>query len=395
MVGLHDASLEPAAQQEAAATVADALKSDGRLRPLSPQELARALAGRERAVLTDAVVGPGRRLLEDGRIFHDQAQPEEAVPVLESAIVELESAMTVVDTSRDLWEALLYLGASHLALDDEPSARASWRAAVALNPDRQPDASKVPPSVVAAYRAAKAAAYEDRGGLRVRAPGARAISLNGREVGTDALQREDLVAGRHHVRALGEGALAAYSVVEVQPGQIAEVSLDLGPAPLGVPATSPFAQARQTTELYRALGVYTGTDLLLVAGGADGVGSAQLYAPSADAFSERVSFSYSGRLDRGLVGALPRVMESIDSTGRLDPSKVGPTAAPLDPSSNQYLAALLLDPVKPEPGEGKSRRRWTYVVAGAAGTLVVGGVISAFALSQGGDRGKIIVGPVP
>lgn len=395
VVGLHDASLEPAAQREAAQGIAEQLRADGRLQPLSLEEVARALAGREQAVLAEAVAGPGRRLLEDGRTFHDQAQPEEAILVLESAVVELEASMQVVDTSRDLWRALLYLGASHFALEDLQAAEQAWRRAVALIPERQPDASKVPPGVVSAYREAQRSARQEVGELKVNARGADSLRLNGREIGKDSTRLEGVVAGRHHLYARGSGALAAYATVEVAPGETSEIILDLEPARLGVPGRSPIAQARQTTELYRALGVPLSVDLVLIGGSTDQQGELQLYAPAADTFSERVSFSIEPEGRDGLAQALPRLLGRLDANGRLSAGAGVPFAAPLDPSSNRLLTSLLLDPKAPEMPPAAKRKRWPFVAAGAVGAIVVGGVISAVAFSRGGDRGKIIVGPVP
>ena len=75
-----------------------------------------------------------------------------------------------------------------------------------------------------------------------------------------------------------------------------------------------------------------------------------------------------------------------------------PAAAPVDPSTNALLAALLLDPQPVgAPSRSGSGVKWWQLAAGGAGAVVVGGGITALAIFGGGDGndGTIIVGPVP
>jgi hypothetical protein len=392
VVGVHDAALDRAGQERAATAITDAIAADRRARALPPSDVARAIAGRESAVLSESVVGPAKRLLEDGRILHDQAQPEEAAPVLERAVAELREAMQIADASRELWEALLYLGASRLATGESKAADAAWEAAAALNPVRQPDPARLPPTVVERYRAIQERVAARKATIVVRATGATEITIDGRSA--DA-RGESLPAGAHHVRAAGPEGRSAHRLVTAAPGATETVDLTLGPPRLAVPASTSFALGRQTSELYRALGSASGADLVLVAGGADGRASAQLYSRAADRFGAPVEFAYEGALDDELIAALPAVLATMTEDGAVAPAGSTTTAASLDPSANALLAQLLRAPAPPAPIVTRSGKRWIYVAAGAAGAAVLGGGIAAAALTSDGDRGTIIVGPVP
>ena len=373
-----------------------AIESDGRASASSADDVARTIAGRELAVLADAVASPGRRLLEDGRILHDQAQPDEAVPVLEQAVTELGQAMTIVDVSRDLWDALLYLGAAHLALGDEEAASRAWAEAAVLTPERQPDSARLPPTVTGRFAAIQTEVAETTGALDIRATDATSLTVDGREIGQDTAQISALPAGKHHIRARGADGRAAYQLVEVAPGRTSKVELALGPPQLGVAAATDFARGRQTADLYRGLAVAGGLDLVLVAGGREGKGFAQLFSPTADRFSAPIQVGYIGALDDELVEIVPELLGALDAEGRLTVAGSGSTAAPLDPSANLLLGQLLLAPKSVAPAApGRAGRGWIYAAGGATAALLLGGGIAAAALAPDGERGTIIVGPVP
>lgn len=395
LVGVHDGALDTAEQERIAKGLASALEADRRVDPVLPGDLARALAGREPSILRDAASGPARRLLEDGRILHDQAQPEEAIPVLEQAIGDLEQAMDITDTSRDLWEARLYLGSSYLSTGLAAEARETWVAAIVTNPERQPDPARLPPSVVQSYREAQAGVVDQVGTVELAAPGARAITLDGREVGADKARVPDVLAGIHHSRATGPGAMVAHQRIEVRDGETAQAPLELKAAPLSLPATTDFARVQRTTDLYRTLGLHTKTDLVLVAGVHNGEGMIQVYSPSAERFSEPVRFAYTDTPATALIAALPNALDRLDESGSLSRDASSSSSGPLDPSSNRLLAHMLHDPKVPLPAPARSKNTWLYAAGGAAAALLVAGGVTAAALSSGGDKGTIIVGPIP
>ena len=392
VVGVHDAGLDAEGQERTARALVDAIGTDRRLDALPPSDVARAIAGREVALLADAALGPGRRLLEDGRILNDQAQPEEAVPVLEQAVAALSDAMRVVDASRELWDALVVLGAAHLAAGSKRDAEAAFTSAAILNPQREPDPARLPPAVVEGYRAARGKAAERKGSLTARPDGEAEVWIDGRPATTG--RAEEVLAGLHHVRARGADGRTAYTTVEVPQGATAAADLKLGAPALAVPASTAFATARQTSDLYRALGVAAGADLVLVAGGRDGKATAQLYSATADRFGSPVSFTYEGTMDDELIAAMPIVVAAVADDGTLR-GETSTSAAALEPSANALLAAMIWAPAPSAPGAPRASRGWIYAVGGAAAAVAVGGGITAAALSSDGNRGTIIVGPVP
>lgn len=401
-VGVHDAGLDEAAQRRLAETVADVVEDDKRFDALTPDDVARALVGREELILAEAVFGPGRRLLEDGRILHDQAEPEQAAPVLQQAVDNLEAAMATADSSRDLWEAYLYLGSAHRFLDNEEQAKAAWARAVAINPDRQPDTARIPPATVAAFRAVQAQSRANPGKLVVKAEGAVRFQLNEREIEGGTLRLDDVLPGTVHVRAIGDDGRVAYRALRVTGGETTEATLELGPATLPQAGSTEFLKKRATADLYKALGTSSRADLLLVAGRADDKATLQVFSPAGDTFSRPLEVAYEGTSEDEIIAALPELLSVVTDAGTLPAIATSPTSAGLDPSANRLLAALLLDPqplAAPTGGGGRSGRgvKWWQLAAGSAGLIVVGSGVTALAIFAGGDgnQGTIVVGPVP
>src|SRR5690606_36950496 len=124
----------------------------------------------------------GRRLLDDGRHLYNQAQPEDAVPVLRRAIASLELGQAAAADVRDLWEAWVYLGTSLQALERADEADAAFRSAAALSPARSPNPGLFPPPVVQAWAAARDALRAQAVTLRIDAPGDALLLLDGVEV---------------------------------------------------------------------------------------------------------------------------------------------------------------------------------------------------------------------
>ena len=237
VVGLHDDALDDAEQRAAVRQLAAALEDGKRFRVLAPDDVARVISGREELILAEAYLSPGRRLLDDGRTLHDQAQPEEAIPVLEQAVESLNDAMSAADASRDLWEALLYLGACHEEIGRSDDAARSWSEAVALSPERQPDAARIPPNIVRSYLAARESAQKKTGGMTIKAPGQATISVNGRNLGPAPVKLESAPAGTIHIRARAPSGGTAYKKVQIVPGASGTVELQPGALRLPPPET--------------------------------------------------------------------------------------------------------------------------------------------------------------
>lgn len=397
VVGLHDENLDAADQRAAVESLRDALGSGKRFETWGPDEVARAIAGREALILAETYLAPARRVLEDGRLLHDQAQPEQAVPALEQAVEGLIEIMPSTDASKELWEAYLYLGASHLEIGEEQKAAEAFAAAVAVNPERLPDAARIPPNIVQAYERAKRNAMAKSGSLTVKVTGQADVFINGQGVGSAPAKIAEWPAGEVYVRARGPNGEMAYTKVVIVQGANASVDLELGPAVLPSPGESAFARTRTNTSLYKALGEQAEADLVLVAGIASGQAWVQLFSPPADAFSNALKVDVDGDSVEEIVEALPGLLDVVNDEGALPSVATTATAGPMDPSDNRLLAAMLLDPKPLTPLPPSRSRASTFLVAGGVGALVVGGVVGGILLANGGDgnRGTIIVGPVP
>lgn len=383
VVGLHVAGLDVADQHRAIDALSEAIEQSGRAVVLGPTEMARALRGREEVVLADGLLGPGRRLLADGRHLYNQAQPEEALPVLQRAIRSLELGQAAAQDIRDLWEAFIYLGTALQALEREEEAREAFGRAAALHPARSPNPALFPPSVLDAWKTARDALQAQAVPLRIEVPGQELILLDGVEVGRGSTTVEGVLPGVHHLTARGDG-MAAYQRLtidvpaegEANDGPV-EVRLNPGPPLLGRAAESNTARAHQAGALYRALGEHArGVDLLLLAGSTTDMMHFQLYAPGTDSFGRPLEVPLDGPLAATAQQALPSLFETVAPDGSLSAEHTSPLAVPLDVGANVALATLLTSPSRapqsPAPVAAKRGPRVLPVVLGVVGAAALG-----------------------
>ncbi|MFT7521610.1 MAG: tetratricopeptide (TPR) repeat protein [Kiritimatiellia bacterium] len=396
VVGLHQSGLTTEQQSKAIAQIVQAIESRKGFDALDETQVAWAITGREEIVLQEAFLGPGRRLLEDGKILHNQAQPEDAILTLQDAAETLLGGMTSANASRDLWETWVYLGSSHLAVGDEDEAKNAFATAVALNPEREPNPAKLSPLVVQGYAEALRNALKTPGELSVKVTSEAAVFINEREIGTAPAHTAGLAPGQVHVFVRGPDGANSYRAVNVVAGEHTKVELTLGQARLGKPAQSNFARSQQTTNLYKAIGKQCKVDLVLVVGNTeDSKLAMQLYSPIADTFSRPLDLALGDSAAKVAAASVGQLLEVVTSEGNIASIATTPSAAPLDIGSNVLLTQILLAPL---PSQAPSTRLKTWqLAAGGAGLLMVGGGLTAglIAGARGPDHGVIIVGPVP
>lgn len=386
VVGVHRADLDASGQRKAIGAIVQAVESTGRAEALGPADVAEAVRGREEVVLSDGLLGPGRRLLADGRHLYDQAQPEDALPVLRRAIESLERGQAAANDARDLWEAWIYLGTCLQAVDRGDEADRAFRTAAALNPARSPNPGLFPPPVVEAWKAARDALQAQAVTLRVDVAGDALLLLDGVEIGRGSATVEGVLPGHHHLSARGEG-VQAYERLVVPPPEgepsddrVVEVRLKLGPPTLGSAAEGTTARSHQTGALYRALGEHArDVDLLLLAGSTADVLHVQLYATGTDSFGQAVDIPIQGEIGDAVARAVPLLFEAVGPDGALAPERTSPLAVPLDVGANIELATLLTQPrvapeAPPPPGTAAARRgpRVLPIVLGAIGVAAIG-----------------------
>lgn len=399
VVGIHQDAHDVDGEIAASAALAARIDATGNFDALDYHQLAKRIAGREAIIVEEAVLGPGRRLLDDGRLQWSQAQPDQAVPALQDAIAALREGMVVGTSGGDLWEAYMVLGVAERDLGDTEAMDDAWHAAVAAAPARNPDPAEYPPDVVSAYDGVRKAVMAEAGTLEVDATGTGAkVLLDGEPRGMAPLELNGVPSGEHVVVTVAPDGTRGWATVEIAPGATENVKIALGPAVLGTAATSSIGRARQAGALYRALGARSQVDLVLLVGVVDAKLAIQLYSVKADAFSAPVEVPFDGDPTDEAAIAVTEVLGKVQANGTIPVGSTVPNAIPVDVTADDLLARLLLAPASlpglaPTAVEAK-RPPWLAVAAAGAGVVVVGGIVAATA-GGGGDHGTIVVGPIP
>lgn len=399
VVGIHQDDHAVDGEIAASAALAARIDAAGKFDALDYHELARRIAGREAIIVEEAVLGPGRRMLDDGRLQWSQAQPDQAVPALQDAAAALREGMVVGTSGGDLWEAYMVLGVAQRDLADTEAMTEAWHAAVAAAPARNPDPAEYPPDVVSAYDAVRKQVMAEASTLEVDATGTGArVLLDGEPRGVAPVEINGVPPGEHLVVAVAPDGTRGWATVEIEPGASQNVKITLGPAVLGAPAASSIGRARQAGALYRALGARSQVDLVLLVGVVNAKVAIQLYSVKADAFSTPVEVPFEGDPTDEAAIAVTEVLGRVQADGTIPVGDTVPNAIPVDVTADDLLAALLLAPGT-LPGlavpdvDGK-RPPWLVVAAAGAGVVVIGGIVAATA-GGGGDHGTIVVGPIP
>jgi tetratricopeptide (TPR) repeat protein len=101
------------------------------------------------------------RGLDEARALYGEAKFPEAVARLDAFVSRLESLPDYPKRDEQLVEAYLLLGLAHVALDDLPSARASFKRALRVRPGRRLDPEVYAPKVVTLFEEARAEAAKE------------------------------------------------------------------------------------------------------------------------------------------------------------------------------------------------------------------------------------------
>jgi hypothetical protein len=412
VVGLHQAELTGEAHEDAVEAIVKAASSTGVVDSVGLAGFAAAVSGRESVIIQEGLVSEASTNLAAGRTFYNQAEPDNGIPLLESAVEGFILTMAGANSTRDLWDAYLYLGCSHYQLDQIDEAKVAFAKASALSPDRAPDAALFPPDLVELYTstASELAATPMR--LEISVDSKAELFVDGASKGIGPMVVEGLLPGEHFVLARGSGQQAyARLVIEVAEGGMAPpLALTMGPASLGDASTSSSGRGRQAAELYKAIGNHSqGVDYVLLAGVDADVLHLQLYGTSANSFSRSTEIPYSGSADDEAVAAVPLLLNVLNSEGALPATATAPKASPIHVGTNDVLAAALSmpDPKRLPPLTSTTGRRRGAGTALAAGGIavgvaaLVGGGVFLATRGGGGDpeptgnpnQGKIVVGP--
>ena len=409
VVGVHVEGLDEQSAREAAARVALALTQTGRMSPVEPDVVRERLAGREAVIVEAAFLGPGRRALDEGRILYERAEFDDAITALKGGVALLEEALPATTDNRLLIDALLMQGLTHFSVGDEEPARAAFERVALLDPTRRLDPVNYSGPTVEFFDQARAA-VEARGvgALEVTGEDGAQVYVDGRARGQVPVRVEGLPAGSHSVLVVGTEGRRAFEQIEVAQTRVASVQPALVAGLWVAAGTTDEAAARQTEQLYEALGAYVDAELVLVAGqSGPGEVAVQLYEPRTGNFSK--VFRASGDdpvadLADGVVG----LAGFLDDGGALRTDKVFGRAAPLDIGTNGLLLDMLLDPqpagrqgaVDPVAGQDDGGRGVPWYLWAGVGAVAAGGAATTAILLTSGeagpsDAGTITVGPMP
>ncbi|MEZ4320065.1 MAG: hypothetical protein R3F61_21320 [Myxococcota bacterium] len=395
VVGLHQPGVHLDDERKVSRALAAAVERTHRAATLVGMEVGPSIVGRQQIILEEALLAGGRKLLAEGQNLYNQAQPEAAVPVLTEAIAALEDGVVVSGELRDLWEAKLALGTSHVALGDEASARAAFRDAIALNAARSPDPVLYPPDVTGLFDEVRAESRANPVVLKVVAAEPLDVWVDGTSVGKTPVTVPDVLPGVHHIRARGPERMATDHVM--LDGTSVTVELTPTEPTLGGAADSPVLRARETTALYRAFGRHTEkVDFVLLAGTDETLLHLQLYDVSADTFSMPTSIPYADGAEDEALKTVPLLLNLLDPSGRLPSNATAPSAVPLDRGTNPQLAALLTEPITPVAAGRKRGGRAGWIVGIGVGVLAASGAGIGIAAANSGPRydGTVTIGPL-
>lgn len=379
IVGLHQADLSVRDQRDASETFAIAVEQAGFFKPKRPVWIGDRLRGREQLVLRDAFGGTGRSLLEEGRALYGQAQMDQATRTLQDAVDALGQSMALTRSPRDLWEALIYLGAARQAGGDYRGGRTAFSQAIAVMPLRTPSAQEFPPDLIQRYddlRRERQALATD---VRVTAgDDGTVVWLNGERKGITPLWVEDVIPGRNYFAGESPLGFTAFEIADIQEAAQGNVALQLDTPMLARPEGAAVARSRQMSSLYAALGEAIDVDLILVAGTAEGQASAQLYSPRTDTWTEPVTTRYVGSSADELADVLPTLWVKVREDGTFEPSERASLPRGLDVSGNVMLSRMLLLPDQDlfadVRTEDKPKKLGKILLWTGIGVVVAGGI---------------------
>jgi hypothetical protein len=347
VVGVHVQGLDEAGGEEASARIGEAVERTQAMTYVEPQFVSAKLKGREALVLEDFALKDGRDLLEEGRVLYQNAEPDEAIPLLQMAAEELELGIAATGNTDFLIEAWLTLGLAHTGMGDEEAANAAFREVIILDPTRELDPISYPPDVIEGYARVRTDVLSAGTGqlaLNATADGAE-VFVDGRSVGVAPVTVEGLPVGRHRVFVTADGGLRAYEEVLIEAGGTRKLSLKVDERQITETAEDRYGRSAQVESLYGAVGSYAQTPLVLLAGETgEGQVAVLLYSSRTNNFSHFLTAPAGEDPVGAIVDLIPALGSYVTETGDIRPERVSVSVPPFAVSDNAVLEQILLDP---------------------------------------------------
>lgn len=383
VVGAHVANQDGDAARGTAEALAAAVSGGGKLVALSSAEVSERLSGRQDLVVEDTFLRVGRQKLEEGRILYERADFEGSVASLNAAVQSLEDGLLGTPNNRDLIDSLLLLGLALVGNGDEDGARAAFGKVVLLDPTRELDRVNYAPGVVSLFAEVRAA-VQAQPKARLTIVGEGSQYVDGIE---NLAEVASLLPGVHHVLVVAADGRRDFATLSLDPGQRLTWTAALSGRSLGAPASTADERSEQTAALYKSLGTYANTDLVMLAGeSGDGKVVVQLYEPRTGNFSKEVSAEAGSDPEGALLDLVPSLLAYVSDQGKLRSDRISPRTVPLDRSTNRVLTDLLLRPAADEPVAAARGGGLPWYLWAGAGVAVAGGV-TGLVIGLSGDEG--------
>lgn len=392
VVGVHVQGLDEEGGEEASARIGEAIERTQAMTYVEPQFASAKLKGREALVLEDFALKSGRDLLEEGRVLYQNAEPDQAIPMLEMAAEELEVGIAATGNTDFLIDTWLTLGLAYTGMGDMDNANRAYREVVVLDPTRELDPISYPPEVIEAYRAVHGQVMaEGTGSLALNASVQNAeIFVDGRSVGLAPVTVDNLPVGRHRVFVTAEGGLRAYEEVLIEAGGTRKLSLQIEERQITKPSEDRYGRSAQIESLYGAVGGYSQTPLVLLAGETgEGQVAVLLYSSRSRNFSHFLTAPAGEDPVGAIVDLIPAMGSYVTETGDIRPERVSVSVPPFVVSDNAVLEQILLDPNEEIQIQYIEKGAPWYLWAAGGGIALAGVGVGVYAwLNAGGDEAQ-------
>jgi hypothetical protein len=337
-----------------------------------------------------ARIGRAHERLAAGRAAYLNLEFEQAIETLSDAVADLDAAASALEDTRDLGDALLFLGASQAFAERTRAARRTFTRLHVQTPQIQPDPDTFNPNIIERY---EQAAPRDRESptaqiaVSSEPPGA-IVYVDHVPQGRAPIAVTGLMGGAHTVRVTRPGATPYVEQLSLRRGGSSEINAFLqdNEESEGLAEAIALLAAAQLTqqldpnggEVASILGLdYLG--LVRVAPASDGHVTVEVLvydAARAGLVIRDQAAVPRARLEAGVTEMTTRIVERL-----VDPQQA---------SDSERIPADGLTPIGPiEPiDEPSLAEQWWFWAAVVGGALLVGTTIAIIAASGGDDLGN-------
>lgn len=336
----------------------------------------------------EASLREGLAQLEAGQGAYLNLQLGEAVTALKAALAALDEAAAVVNDPQPIGQALLFLGASQVALGQTQAAQDSFQMLHRQLPGVEPDPQVFNPSVVSAFRQA-GRRIEPAGEVSITSavPGAMA-EVDARPVGPTPATVQGLAAGDHAFRVTRAGHEPALRSVALRPRRQGRIALNPEPG-AGAPAILAAEESLRSEGLPTLLEAGAPLDRLSETLGLGILGAVRVAPGEADGAISLEMAAYDVRGGARIFHAEEEATDEAalqQTTDQLATELLSALDAH-NTSQGQPLAHAnpqRTDGSSDEGNDGSLVEKWYFWAAVAA--VVAGGSVATYLLLQDGDE---------